>query len=349
MEKKCLVLDLDNILWGGVIGEDGLDGIKLGFDEPGAGFVAFQQAVLDLHNRGVILAINSKNNHEDAMRVIREHPNMVLKEKNFAAVRVNWGDKSENMREIAEELNIGLDSFVFLDDDPTNREIMRGILPEVETPDLPPDPSDYAKFLMGLPYFHGGIITDEDRMRGNLYVTERLRKSAEKNFTSSGEYLRNLELEVVFYKDDKSYISRLAQLTGKTNQFNMNKTPLAEEEILNYINDPRHIVIHAAAKDRFGDYGIIAFALLDKSSPDWVIKSMLMSCRALGRGIEETFMEALAGLARENNAAKLQVLFSKSEKNRPAEDFLNKHFADYHYDLSKKSITPSWIKSSWIS
>src|SRR3989344_5009817 len=135
--KKCLVLELDNTLWGGVVGEDGLDGIKLGFDSEGAGFLAFQQAILDLHNRGIILAINSKNTYEDAMQVIRKHPNMVLKENNFAVVRINWDDKITNMRGIANELNIGLDSFVFLDDDPINRLMMRLELPEVETPDLP--------------------------------------------------------------------------------------------------------------------------------------------------------------------------------------------------------------------
>lgn len=347
--KKCLVLDLDNTLWGGVVGEDGFDGIKLGFDEPGASFVAFQQAILDLYNRGVILAINSKNNHEDAMRVIREHPNMVLKEKNFAAARINWIDKTVNMREIASELNIGLDSFVFLDDDPVNREIIRNVLPEVETPEMPENPSEYAKFLMSLPYFQVGAITDEDRMRGNLYVTERLRKASEKNFSSPNEYLKNLELEVVFYRDDKNYVSRLAQLTEKTNQFNMNKTSLTEEAVLDYMGDSNHVVIHVQAKDRFGDYGIIAFALISKLSSNWLIKSMLMSCRALGRGIEEAFIDAIAGHARENGAVKLEILFNMTDKNQPAKDFLDKHFTDYHYDLSKDSIEPSWIKSSWIS
>ena len=367
--KKSLVLDLDNTLWGGVLGEDGPDGIALGFDAKGASFLAFQQAILDLYNRGVILAINSKNTYEDAMRVIRSHPNMVLKENNFAAIRINWNDKAANMREIAAELNIGLDSFLFLDDDPVNREMMREVLPEVETPELPDNATHFAKFLMDLPYFKGGVITDEDKMRGNLYVTERLRKAAEKDFASPNDFLKSLEIEAGFYQDERSNIARLAQLTEKTNQFNMNKTPLSEDEISKYIDDPNHLVIHAEARDKFGDYGIIGFAVINKSAKDWRIRSMLMSCRALGRGIEEAFLDMLAGAARENNAVKLRIAFAKTEKNEPAEIFLNKYFTsldsnpavkaggggggnltgftDYYYDLVSESIMPAWIKTSW--
>lgn len=347
--KKCLVLDLDNTLWGGVLGEDGPDGIKLGFDPEGASFVAFQQAILDLYNRGVILAINSKNNYEDAMNVIRTHPNMVLKENNFAATRINWNDKVSNMLGIAEELNIGLDSFVFLDDDPVNRLVMRGILPGVETPELPQDPVKYAKFLIDLPYFQGRVaITDEDKMRGNLYITEKLRKTAENNFLSRDDFLKDLEIEASFYEDDPSSLPRLSQLTEKTNQFNMKKTLMTEDEVLDYINNPNYLVAQARARDKFGDYGIIGFALINKASDVWLIDSMLISCRALGRGIEEAFLEGLATRARENSVKKLRVEFIKTEKNQPAEDFLKKYFSpDLHYELSKPSIMPSWVKSSW--
>lgn len=347
--KKCLVLDLDNTLWGGILGEDGPDGIKLGFDPAGASFLAFQQAVLDLHNRGIILAINSKNNYEDAMHLIRTHPNMVLKENNFVAVRINWSDKVSNMREIARELNIGLDSFVFLDDDPFNRSTIRACLPEVETPEFPSNPEKYANFLIELESFQGGgTITDEDKMRGNLYVTERLRKATEKNFLSTEDFLRSLEITVNFYQNDRGNLARLAQLTEKTNQFNMNKIPMTESEIINHVDDHTKLVVYTSARDRFGDYGIIGLALVNKTSDVWLINSMLMSCRALGRGIEEAFLEGLAGKARKNSAKKLRVEFTKTEKNQPAEDFLKKYFLpDYHYDLSKTSIMPSWVKASW--
>lgn len=347
--KKCLVLDLDNTLWGGVLGEEGPNGIKLGFDPEGASFIAFQQAVLDLHNRGIILAINSKNNYEDAMNVIRTHPNMVLKEHNFAAIRINWNDKVSNMREIAQELNIGLGSFVFLDDDPFNRSAMKACLPEVATPELPANPEKYASSLIELEDFQGGgTITDEDKMRGNLYVTERLRKAAEKNFLSTEDFLKSLEITVNFYQNDRGNTARLAQLTEKTNQFNMNKNPMSESEIVNHIDNHNKLVVYTSARDRFGDYGIIGFALVDKTPDIWLINSMLMSCRALGRGIEDAFLDGLAVKARESNAKKLRAEFAKTEKNQPAEDFLNKYFSsDYHYDLRQPSIMPLWIRASW--
>lgn len=190
--KKCVVLDLDNTLWGGVIGEDGMEGIALSLAPPGNSFVAFQQALLDLYNKGIILAINSRNNEADAFEVIRNHPNQILKEHHFAAYRINWNDKASNIRELAKELNIGLDSMVFLDDDKTNREMVRALVPEVEVPELPESPKEYTKFLNSLDYFSTEVITDEDKMRGNLYVTERLRKEQEKAFTSKEEFLESL-------------------------------------------------------------------------------------------------------------------------------------------------------------
>lgn len=347
--KKCLVLDLDNTLWGGIVGEEGLGGIKLGLDSSGRGFVAFQQAILDLYNRGIILALNSRNNYEDALAVLRRHPNMVLKENNFAATRINWDEKPDNMREIAKELNIGLDSMVFLDDDPVNRALMRNALPEVETPDLPSNPEDYAKFLLGLSYFQGAAITDEDKMRGNLYVTERLRKAAENNYGSKEDFLKSLEIEVHCYEDDSSCIPRLAQLTEKTNQFNTNKKPMSESEISRQIEGETHSIFYAAARDKFGDYGVIGFAAVNKSSEEWLIESMLASCRALGRGVEEAFLHFIAEKARENNAKGLRILFKETEKNQPAKEFLEKYFEGGRFDLKNVSIKPNWIKTIWKS
>jgi len=238
--KKCLVLDLDNTLWGGVIGEDGKDGIALSLTPPGNSFMAFQQAILDHYDRGVILAINSRNNENDVWDVIRNHPNQILKEKHFAAYRINWNDKAENIKELAKELNIGLDSMVFLDDDPTNRAMVRALVPEVEVPELPVDPKEYTQFLNSLPYFESLVITDEDKMRGNLYVTERLRKEEEKQYESKEDFLKSLDLSLFIFKDDNSCIPRLSQLTGKTNQFNTLKQPLSEDEISEYIKNENH-------------------------------------------------------------------------------------------------------------
>lgn len=343
-KKKCIVLDLDNTLWGGVVGEDGINNITLSLKSPGNGFMAFQQAILDHYNRGVILAINSRNNPDDAWEVIRNHSNMILKENNFAAARINWNDKAQNLRELAEELNIGLDSMVFLDDDPTNRGLVRTLLPEVETPDLPTDPSQYAGFLNSLSYFDSKVITDEDKMRGNLYVTERLRKEEEKNYKNKEEFLNNLGLKLSVYEDNDSCVSRLAQLTEKTNQFNACKKPLTEEEISNFIKSPKHAVFHARLQDKFGDHGIIAFALIDKNEDAWHIKSLLMSCRVFGREVEEAFFGTILKRAAEERVKRMTIAFEETSKNTPAREFVEKHFKGEECAIPKTPYIPSWIK-----
>ncbi|MBI5859816.1 MAG: HAD-IIIC family phosphatase, partial [Nitrosarchaeum sp.] len=181
ISKKCIVLDLDNTLWGGVVGEDGFNGIKLGPEPPGNAFMELQKTLLSLYQRGVILAINSKNNYDDAIKVIKEHPYMVLRENNFACLKINWNDKVANMKEIASELNIGLDSIVFLDDDPVNREYMRISLPQVLTKDLTEDPSQYAALIKNMNEFSVLNITQEDQQRGRMYVEKRMRDELEQS------------------------------------------------------------------------------------------------------------------------------------------------------------------------
>jgi FkbH-like protein len=341
--KKCLVLDLDNTLWGGVVGEDGMENIMLSLDPPGNGFIAFQQAILDHYHRGVILAINSRNNPDDAWEVIRKHPNMILKENHFAAARINWNDKAENLRELADELNIGLDSMVFLDDDPTNRELVRTLVPEVETPDLPPDPSEYARFLNALACFPSGAVTDEDAMRGHLYVTERLRKEEEKKYGNKEDFLRGLALELFVYEDDASCIPRLAQLTEKTNQFNTDKIPLTEAEIADAVASPDHAVFYARLQDKFGDHGVIAFALVEKTRDRWHIRSLLMSCRVFGRGVEDAMLGVMLKRAHEGGAERMTIAFRKTPKNEPAREFVEARFHAYSRLVPKTREFPSWI------
>ncbi|MDO8492542.1 MAG: HAD-IIIC family phosphatase [bacterium] len=342
--KKCIVLDLDNTLWGGVVGEDGFDGIKLSPSKDGAGFVAFQQVLLDLHNRGIILAINSKNNFDDAIEIIRSHPNMILKEHNFAAMQINWGDKSENLIEISKELNIGLDSMIFFDDDPTNRALVRNVLPEVEVPELPMNATDYAKFLMDSPYFTEVVITDEDKMRGNFYVTERLRKEAEKSFENRESFLKSLGLELQVFIDDTSAVARLSQLTGKTNQFNANKRFLMEEDIIKLINDPKYKIFYGRVTDRFGDHGITNFAVVENKDSVWNIEHLLMSCRVVGRGIEEAFLSFIGKVASLSQAQKLSIDFTKTEKNILAEEFVKNNFKGRTVSINKIKSPPKWVK-----
>ncbi len=341
--KKCIVLDLDNTLWGGIIGEDGMDGISLSLQAPGNSFIAFQQAILDCYNRGIILAINSRNNEEDALHVIRNHPNQILKETHFAAFRINWNDKASNIKELATELNIGLDSMVFIDDDKTNREMVRALVPEVTVPELPESPTEYTKFFNSLPYFTGEAITDEDKMRGNLYVTERLRKEEEKNFSSKEEFLASLSLELFLYEDNTTCVPRLSQLTEKTNQFNTLKKPLSENEIQTYIDDPKYSVYHASLHDKFGDHGVILFALVEKTEGVWIIKSLLMSCRVFGRSVEDAFMAVLVEKAKAEGVKKIAIVSEETEKNLPAREFINRYFSNNERAVEMSIKAPEWV------
>jgi FkbH-like protein len=345
--KKCLVLDLDNTLWGGILGEDGMENLKLSLTPPGNSFVAFQRAILDLYERGIILAVNSRNNLDEAMEAIKSHPNMVLKEKHFAAFRINWNSKADNLKELALELNIGLDSMVFIDDDPSNRAMVKESLPEVEVPELPKDPAEYTKFLISLPYFESKVITDEDKFRGNYYVTERLRKEAEKSFENKEDFLKNLQTEIRVYVDDASAISRLSQLSEKTNQFNVFKQSLSEKEIAEYVASKDYKVFYAKVSDRFGDSGITAFALILVTKGKWHIKSFLLSCRVIGHGVEEAFLHSIYNQAQKDKIKKITISFEKTEKNKPAEDFVSKTFENYI--LNPKSIEnpPSWIRINY--
>lgn len=343
MTKKCVVVDLDNTLWGGIIGEDGMSGIALSHQEPGASFIAFQQALRDLIDRGVILAINSRNTPEVAWEAIKTHPNMILKEPHFAAARINWGDKVENMRSLAQELRLGLDSMVFLDDDPLNRSAMRALLPEVETPELPHEPAEYARFLRNLPYFPAEATTDEDRMRANLYVTERLRIESERAFATKQEFLGSLRLELKMFEDDAYALARISQLTEKTNQFNTNKVPMTEEDLRRAIAAVDEHIFYAQLSDRFGDSGIVIFAHVKAERTVWRITSLLMSCRVLGRNVEDAFLSEVARRGCATGAKELIVDFVETSKNIPAAEFLSRVIPLRRVNTDALAA-PSWVR-----
>lgn len=338
--RKCLVVDLDNTLWGGVLGEDGFEGIRLSLTAPGNSFVAFQQAILDLHERGVILAINSHNHAAEALAAMREHPHMLLRERHFAAMRMNWNDKVDNLRDIARELNIGLDSLVFLDDDPVVRACVRANAPEVGVPELPSDPMKYARFLAGLPYFPSHAITDEDALRGNFYATERLRRANEGAHQSKEAFLANLGLTLEIAEGTTGRAARLAQMTQKTNQFNTNPEPWSEAQLRAFAADPQHKVFSGKVTDKFGDYGIVLLALVETSPAAWCIRSLLMSCRAFGRGIEDAFLARLETRAREAGANRLTLQLRETQKNLPACDFAARLFPNGFRTLSAQPASP---------
>lgn len=324
MNRKCIVVDLDNTLWGGVIGEDSLSGIKLGPSAPGNAFVELQKRLLALHQRGIILAINSKNNPDDALQVIREHPHMVLREEHFACLKINWNDKISNMREIAQEINIGLDSLVFLEDDPVNREFMKLNLPEVLTVDLPPDPSNYAPALMELNDFNVLKITEEDLQRGKMYFEERQRSEFEKSATTLGDFLRQLNIKLKIRNANQFTIPRISQLTLKTNQFNLTTKRYQEEDISRLAKDKNIIVKCVQVEDKFGDNGITGVLIVNKDNKnEWSIDTFLLSCRVMGRGVEEGMLGHILYLAKIEGVKKVKGQYIPTKKNKPCEDFLS--------------------------
>jgi FkbH-like protein len=349
LNKKCIVLDLDNTLWGGIVGEDGFNKIKLGPQPPGNTYVEFQKYLLSLHERGIILAVNSKNNLDDAIEVINNHPNMILRENHFGCLKINWNDKVTNLKEIAQELNIGLDSIVFIDDDPVNRDFVRETLPEVLTIELPKDPSLYVSTLTELNDFHVIKITEEDKQRGKMYTQQRMRVESEKNSTSFEEYLKQLNIKIHIKKADEFTIPRISQLTLKTNQFNLTTKRYQEEDIKTFSQDKKKIVGCARIEDKFGDNGITSVFIVKKDNEEeWIIDTFLLSCRVIGRGVEEGILDYIINEARKNNVKRIIGNFIPTKKNKPSESFLpNFGFEkvnDYWiYSLEKHSKKPSHL------
>jgi FkbH-like protein len=327
LNRKCIAVDLDNTLWGGVVGEDGFEGIELGPKAPGIAYVELQRHLLSLWQRGIILAINSRNNPDDALKVIKDHPYMILREENFAIMKINWNDKISNMKQIAEELNIGLDSILYLDDDPINRELMRKALPEILTVELPSDPAVYAPAVMGMTDLNVLTITDEDTKRGQMYQQQMKRKELEKKNTGTtnlGDFLSQLDIRIKIKKADQFTIPRIAQLISKTNQFNLTTHRYQEEDIRKFCQDSNMIVGCAQIEDKYGDSGITAAFIIKKDNKplEWTIDTFLLSCRVMGRGVEKAIMAIILNEAKKEGIKKLKGQYIPTKKNKPCEEFL---------------------------
>jgi len=349
ISKKCIVLDLDNTLWGGIVGEDGFDGITLGPQPPGNVFLEFQKHLKSLSQSGIILAINSKNNLNDAMKVINEHPYMVLREDDFACIVINWGDKVQNLCEIAKQLNIGLDSLIFFDDDPVNRNYVRSELPQVSVPELSNDPSEYSKLLLSLNDFSSFHITDEDTKRKQMYSQQRKRIDFEKSSTNLIDYLKTLDLHVVIKKADTFTIPRISQLTLKTNQFNLTTKRYQEEDISKFSSDEKILVGSAQVSDKFGDHGITGVFVVNKNNPEeWFLDTFLLSCRVMGREVEKVMLNSIFENAKKDGVKKIKAQFIPTQKNSPIQDFLPscgfKQENDlWVYSLEKPFNAPSFV------
>lgn len=302
--KKCAVVDLDNTLWQGIAGEDGITGIVP--DKK------IQQYLLSLFERGIILAINSKNNEEDAMQIFDEHPDMVLRRKHFAAWRINWQTKEQNIGELAEELNLGTDSFVCIDDDPFQRESVAASFPEIAV--LPPE------FLLGYAGFYSFVRTEEDRRRGAMYAQERMRTELKRSLRTQEDFLKELNLQLTVADATDESIARISQLTQKTNQFNLTTRRYSEDEIKKKIHEGWHVwSVHVV--DRFGDYGVVGVVMAEVKGGVWRIDNFLLSCRVLGRGVEDRMIEYLHQQARAEGVTALEGEYRASAKNQQTENF----------------------------
>jgi FkbH-like protein len=325
LAKKCLVVDLDNTLWGGVVGEDGPLGVKLGATYPGSAFAEFQRYLLDLHARGVILAIASKNNPADVDEVFAVNEAMVLAQSHFAAMEVHWRFKRESLASIAARLGIGLEHVVFVDDNPVECEEVRRNLPAVTVICLPPQPERFVEALAREGLFDTLGLSAEDRRRGELY---QQRARAEELRTSTGsveDYYRDLQMRIRFAPVDRASLARAAQLTQKTNQFNVTTRRSSEADVARRAADPAWSVATVGVRDRFGDNGIVGVVMARQVDDVVDIDTLLMSCRVIGRTGETAMLAYLCDQARERGAKAVTGTIVPTAKNEPVRDLFTRH------------------------
>ena len=323
--KKLLILDLDNTVWGGVVGDVGWQKLHLGgHDHKGEAFRDFQVALKALANRGILLGIVSKNEEAVALEAIRSHPEMVLRLEDFAGWRINWDDKAKNIATLAADLNLGLDAIVFVDDNPVERDRVRSTLPEVYVPDWPQNPLFYRSSLRCLDCFDAPVLSDEDRNRTKMYESEKGRRQARDIKLSLDDWLKSLDLTIVVEEVNHSNLQRTVQLLNKTNQMNLRTRRLTESELSQWAQDPDHLTLVFRVSDRFGDYGLVGIGSLifDRLSGRCEITDFVLSCRVMGRKVEQAMLCALAERARISGSSVLAVEFLPTPRNAPGLSFL---------------------------
>lgn len=325
--KKVLVMDCDNTLWGGILGEDGFMGIKMNRETfPGKIFHEVQQILLSFKNQGVLLAICSKNNLKDVDNVLNNHPDFILKNEDFIIKKVNWNDKASNLKEISKELNLGIDSLVFVDDSKFEIGLVKDTLSMVETLLVPENLTQYPKELYNLQsYFYKTSYSKEDALKTKMYLEERERKNKKDSFESIEGYLESLGLELELFWNDTTKVERAAQLSQKINQFNLTTKRYTESEILKMTESNKYEVVISSLKDSYGDYGLTGLAIINNEKNDMSeIDSLMLSCRVLGRNIELAFFDELIKSLTSPNIDKLKAIFIKTNKNSQAEKFYDK-------------------------
>jgi len=327
--RKCLVLDLDNTLWGGVIGDDGVDGIVLGQGDPGGeAFVAVQRMALELRDHGIVLAVCSKNEDAIAREPFRNHPDMVLTEDDIACFQANWSDKASNIEAIAAALNIGVDSLVLIDDNPAERALVRNSLPEVAVPELPDDPALFRRTILAAGYFEAVNFSEEDRTRAADYKASSRRGTLQAGSRDLTAYLESLEMEIDFAPFDAQGRGRIAQLINKSNQFNLTTRRYTEAELGDMEKDTTVFTLQARLGDAFGYTGMIGVVICRTEGERWDIDTWIMSCRVLGRRVEEAALGELARQARQAGATTLTGRYVPTERNALVRD----HFAKLGFE-----------------
>jgi FkbH-like protein len=348
--RKLVVVDLDDTLWGGIIGDDGIEGIRLGGHDPiGEAFADLQEALLALRRRGVLLAIASKNDEQVALEAIRSHPEMRLGEHDFVAWRIDWNDKAANIASLTEELNLGLQSVVFLDDNPAERARVAEELPEVLVPELPRDKTRYAQIVRSLTCFDTTAVNTEDRARTELYAAERQRTAEQATAASLDDWLASLKLAVTVEPLDERNLARIVQLLNKTNQMNLTTRRLTGPELEAWVAGGDRALWGLRVEDRFGDSGLTGIVSVDCEGTVARIVDLVLSCRVFGRQIERLMLHLAVDHARGGSREALVATYVPTAKNRPTLEFLDSSGLDvtaaptYRWDLSQPYPAPGFI------
>lgn len=356
LSRKCLVLDLDNTLWGGVIAEDGLAGIQLGQGAAGEAFVAFQEYLLKLTRKGVILAVCSKNNHADAILPFEQHPEMRLKLQDIALFVANWNTKPDNIRTLADTLQIGLDALVFIDDNPVERDLVRKFLPQVDVLPLPQDPAYYVRALSQYLLLETASLTTEDSERTSQYQARAHIKALESTATSIEDFYRSLEMQAIVTPFDETQLPRIAQLIGKTNQFNLTTRRHGLPQMETFVRDENYVHLALRLRDRYADHGLVSVMIARHDGSTLDIDTWLMSCRVIGRTVEATMLEHLYRRAMQLGCTSIRGTYIPTPKNAmAAEAYAKQGFSRleatagaeiWTYDLRTNSpVTNPFVKS----
>ncbi len=348
--KKCLVLDADNTLWGGIVGEDGVDHLRLSADGyPGNIFYQFQRVVLDLQERGVLLVLCSKNNEADVWEVLDNHPECLIKKKHLAAWRINWQDKASNIKELAQELNIGLDSMVFIDDSPTECALVSESLPDVCVQMVPKELWNLPSLLLKEGLFDTLAISAEDAKRTQMYQAQAERNQTAKLFKNPEEFLASLDLKITIKPVASPDVPRAAQLTQKTNQFNLTTRRYSEAQLAAMINSSDHEVLMVNVSDRFGDFGMVGVAILRYDGVRAEVDTFLLSCRVLGRKVEDVFLQHCLKHAKGRGMTQVLGVYIPTLKNEQTSSFFTRMgFNTMPHESKEQQFLLALAEYQWV-